>query len=379
MPDIAPPPWLTGVPVRETVRAGRVFHRVHPATRDPQVFDPQHGGAFGGGRFDACAGAAHRTLCLSAAPETTVAERFLREFAVTRGVARILPRAALAGQVLSEVRTTTDLNLIRLYSAQDVALVHQDTWLTTAPPDRFPATREWAAWLHDQVPWADGILWQSIADMPRETIVLFDDRCAAPLPVGAPRPLDSPEHLPWLTDLLKPYGVEIDPPAPATPRFFINYRTGDAESVPELLHRALSRRLGERAVFRDVRSMRPGTPDFAEAIEAAVRGCETLLVVVGRRWEHLTDASGTPLLDDPDDWVRREIDLAKRAKRKIVPVLVGLRLSLDEEALPPELRHLASTQFHHLPRGYGETNVEQLVDELLEKRTGAPDTPGHPS
>lgn len=204
--------------MRETIPAGRVFYRVHPAGRSPLAFDAQHRGAFGGGRFDACTGAPHRTLCLSAAPETTIAERFLREFAVTRGLQRILPRAALAGQVLSEVRTSTDLDLVRLYSTQDLAAVHQDTWLTTTTPDRFHATREWAEWLHDRVPWADGILWQSIADMPRETVVLFDDRCPAPPVPGPSRALDDPAELPWLTDLLKPYGVEVDPPPPASPR-----------------------------------------------------------------------------------------------------------------------------------------------------------------
>ncbi|MDX8049718.1 RES domain-containing protein [Lentzea sp. BCCO 10_0798] len=367
MPDIPPPPRLTGTPVRETVPAGRTFYRVHSAALSPLIFDPQHSGAFGGGRFDACAGASHRTMCMSAAPETAIAERFLREFAVTRGVQRVLPGVALAGQVLSEVRTTSPLDLIRLYSAQDLAQTHQDTWLTTTTPDRFPATRQWAAWLHDQVPWADGILWQSIADMPRETVVLFDDRCTAPPDSGVQRALDSPIHLPWLTDQLKPYGVEIDPPLPSSPRFFINFRTGDAEAVPELLHRELVRRLGEKAVFYDVRSMRPGLADFADALEQNVRNCETVIAVVGRRWEHQTNNDGARFLEDPGDWVRKELILAHQTGKKVVPVLVGLRSALRTAALPEELHYLASIQVHHLRRGYGDFDIEQLVNELLHE------------
>ncbi|MGI5498727.1 RES family NAD+ phosphorylase [Lentzea sp. CA-135723] len=365
MPEIPPPPRLTGTPAREVVAAGSTFHRVHPATRKAHLFDPQHSSVFGGGRFDACIGADHRTLCMSAAPETAIAERFLREFALAECNARILQRTALTGQVLTEVRSHTDLNLIRLYYAPDLAAVHQDPWLTTTTPNRFHVTREWAEWLHREVPWADGILWQSIADMPRQTVVLFDDRCAAPPATGTVRALDDPAELPWLIDLLKPYGVEVNPPPPSAPRYFLNFRTGDAEAVPELLHRELVRRLGERAVFYDVRSMRPGLPDFAETLENTVRDCETVIAIVGRRWETQTNNAGVRFLDDPDDWVRRELILARHNDKKVVPVLVGLRGALKPEKLPAELRHLAGTQMHHLRRGYGDHDIAVLVDELL--------------
>ncbi|MGZ3145021.1 RES family NAD+ phosphorylase [Lentzea chajnantorensis] len=361
----APPATLTGTPSRATVPAGTVLHRVHAAAHDPLLFDrPQTSLFAGGGRFDATAACGYRTLCLSAAPETTVAERFLREFALTPGTERVLPRAALAGQVLTEVRTSRDLALVRLYSAHDLAEVHQDSRLVTGPPEHFPFTREWATWLHDQVPWADGILWQSIADMPRDTLVLFDDRCAAPVPTGVRHVLDDDAELPWLRDLLSPYRVQVEEPAP-WPRFFINYRTGDGQEAPELLHRELSRRLGEKAVFRDVRSIRPGTPDFATALEDNVRHCETVLAVIGRRWENEADENGVPLLENPADWVRRELVLAHESGVPVVPVLLGARLKLTAATLPPELEHLAAAQYVQLPRGFGEPDVKLLVDRLL--------------
>ncbi|WP_053732792.1 RES family NAD+ phosphorylase [Nocardia sp. NRRL S-836] len=363
----APPATLTGTPTRATVPAGTVLHRVHAAAQDPAMFDKPHAGPFGGGgRFDATAACGYRTVCLSAAPETTIAERFLREFALTSGAERMLSRASLIGQVLTEVRTTRDLNLIRLYTAQDLAEVHQDSRLVVGPPEHFPFTREWATWLHDQVPWADGILWQSIADMPRDTLVLFDDRCPVPAPTGVRHVLDDDTEFPWLRDLLSPYRVRLDPPAP-WPRFFINYRTGDAQEAPELLHRELSRRLGEKAVFRDVRSIRPGTPDFAAALEDNVRHCQTVLAVIGRRWEHECDDDGVPHLENPQDWVRRELVLAHESGVPVVPVLLGARLKLNAATLPPELAHLVSAQYVQLPRGFGEPDVKLLVDRLLHE------------
>ncbi|MBB5959577.1 hypothetical protein FHS29_006198 [Saccharothrix tamanrassetensis] len=370
----APPRALERIPTRVVLQAGTVLRRVHPATlRAHQPDRPQSSVFGGGGRFDATTGCGYRTLCASAAPETAIAERFLREFAATPGEERYLLRKALRGQVLSDLRTTADLSLIRLTTAQDLAAVHQDAWLITSRADDFPATREWAAWLHDRVTWADGILWQSVADMPRDTVVLFEDRFLAAGPVQEPpgaagRALDAPEHRQWLADLLEPYGVRTRPPEPRAFEYFINYRTGDGDDAARLVHNELSRRLGEAAVFRDVCSIPHGEPDFERVLVEAARGCGHLLPIIGPDWEwgRAGPARGHP--GDPDDWVRREILEARAAGARIVPILVGNRMALRAADLPEPLAFLAGTQFLHLPRGFSEPDVAVLVDKLLAGR-----------
>ncbi|MFD9733408.1 RES family NAD+ phosphorylase [Umezawaea sp. NPDC059074] len=367
----APPAALAG-PVSQTVLpAGTVLLRVHPTNSPAEQFDFPKASVFGGGgRFDATPDSGFRTLCASMAPETAIAERFLKEFAATPGVRRVLLRNSLLGNALSTLRTTGDLALIRLTSAQDLAAVHQDSMLITSRPDTFPATREWAAWLHDQVPWAQGILWQSVADMPRHTVVLFDDRDAGvalrqdgDIP---PRRLDAPEQASWLADLLEPYGVRTDTPVPANPRFFVNYRTGDGDVASRMLHNELSRRFGERQVFRAGVSIPVGTANFEDVLLPAVRGCKALLAVVGRSWEWTKDRAGNLLLDDVQDWVRREVLEARGRGALVVPIIVGTRMRLRADDLPEALRFLSNSQFLHLPHGFGENEVASLVDRLLK-------------
>jgi hypothetical protein len=73
-------------------------------------------------------------------------------------------------------------------------------------------------------------------------------------------------------------------------------------------------------VFQDVDSIRPGD-DFAAEIEAAVGACSVLLAVIGPRWLTVEGDSGRRL-DDPQDWVRLEIEAAIQRRVRIIPVLI---------------------------------------------------------
>lgn len=368
----APPAVLDGTVAQVVIPAGTALQRVHPQETPPDGFDDLRASVFGGGgRFDGTLGSGYRTLCASQAPETAIAEGLFRELAVTHGAHRYLLQKSLRDQVLSELRTTTDLRLVRLTSAQDLAAVQQDYRLITSRADHFPATREWAVWLHNQLPWAQGILWQSVADMPRDTLVLFEDRCPEKRPVVDFPPhrrlLAAPEQSRWLADLLAPYGIRTHVTDRRPPKFFLNYRTGDGDAASRMLHNELSRRFGEGQVFRDTRSIPPGTEDFERALLTAVR-CEVMLSVVGRTWEWCTDQAKNRHLENEEDWVRREILEAHAHGIEVIPVIVGTRMRLQKEDLPEPLRFLAQGQYLHLPDAFEEPDVKLLVDKLLEQR-----------
>jgi hypothetical protein len=204
--------------------------------------------------------------------------------------------------------------------------------------------------------------------MPKPTMVLFGDACdpsALETVDGMAHQLDDPDQEGWLRYQLKPHRVEIDPVAPQDkPRFFINYRSDNGGLAAELFDRELTRRLGNAAVFRDRRSIRPAA-DFPPEILDKVRGCEQLLVVVCPGWENTRLADGRRRLDDADDWVRKEIREARTNEVKVVPVIVGARPKLAEADLPEDIRFLVNRQFVHLPEGFGERDVEIAVDRLL--------------
>src|SRR5262249_43450184 len=87
---------------------------------------------------------------------------------------------------------------------------------------------------------------------------------------------------------------------------FINYRGEDSHSYGALLYAELSRHFGAELVFLDSESI-PAGADFVIQLLARVRGCAVLLAVVGPRWLSAADAEGRRRIDDPADWIRREL------------------------------------------------------------------------
>jgi hypothetical protein len=62
-------------------------------------------------------------------------------------------------------------------------------------------------------------------------------------------------------------------------------------------------------VFKDIDSIQLGD-DFPEKIRAAVGRCAVLLQVIGERWLTVAGEDGKRRLDDPNDFVRLEIEAA---------------------------------------------------------------------
>jgi hypothetical protein len=115
---------------------------------------------------------------------------------------------------------------------------------------------------------------------------------------------------------------------------FVSYRRADTGWAANVLTAALRRRTAQ--VFQDNSSIALGTA-FADVIEDAVRSSAVLVALIGQQWD-------TARLHDPQDWVRREIQLAHACGTRVVPVLVDRAARPDRTALPPELRFLADLQ-----------------------------------
>jgi hypothetical protein len=88
---------------------------------------------------------------------------------------------------------------------------------------------------------------------------------------------------------------------------FISYR-GAADSLyaADLLYMGLSQAFGSESVFLDSESIKPGA-DFVRTLIEQVRHARVVLAVIGPRWLTAADASGRRRIDDPDDWIRREL------------------------------------------------------------------------
>jgi TIR domain len=105
---------------------------------------------------------------------------------------------------------------------------------------------------------------------------------------------------------------------------FISYRRQDnvAAYVAASLYERLTREFGDDMVFQDIDSIEPGD-DFVEKINNAVESCAVLLALIGDGWVEMTNEAGQRRLDDPEDFVRLEIEAALARNVRVIPVLVG--------------------------------------------------------
>jgi TIR domain len=101
--------------------------------------------------------------------------------------------------------------------------------------------------------------------------------------------------------------------AGSTGRIFISYRRDETAYPAGWLFDRLAQHFGSAQVFKDVDSIELGD-DFVEVISRAVGSCDVLLALIGDQWLNITDLHGRRRLDDPDDFVRLEIEAASRAQ-----------------------------------------------------------------
>lgn len=146
---------------------------------------------------------------------------------------------------------------------------------------------------------------------------------------------------------------------------FVNYRTSDTPFGAALIDRVLSQHFGLDAVFFASRSI-PLGDDFAKTILPAVRGAKVLLALIGPDWLKATDSDGRPLLNRPDDWVRREIAEAFHHGVRVIPVLLDDAELPTEHDLPVEIRRLARNQYIHIRHRHVKHDVQRLIDELAK-------------
>jgi TIR domain len=126
-------------------------------------------------------------------------------------------------------------------------------------------------------------------------------------------------------------------------RIFISYRREETAFPAGWIFDRLAAHFGKDQVFKDVDSIKPGD-DFVEVITEAVGRCTVLLALIGDQWVSITDKTGNRRLDDPQDFVRVEIEAALSRGVRVIPILVGGTQMPDERELPPSMAALRRRQ-----------------------------------
>jgi hypothetical protein len=139
---------------------------------------------------------------------------------------------------------------------------------------------------------------------------------------------------------------------------FICYRREDAPGHSGRLADRLSQRFGDDEVFMDVDSIPIGV-DFVAALTHAVESSHVVLVIIGPRWLDARER-----LDDPNDYVRVEIQAALERDMPVVPVLVhGARLPSAQE-LPEPLQPLVRRHAVELTDANFRSDSGRLIEGL---------------
>lgn len=119
-------------------------------------------------------------------------------------------------------------------------------------------------------------------------------------------------------------------------KIFLSYRRDDSAGYTGRIFDHLSARFGSGRVFMDVDGIDAGE-NFPKVIEASIASCDTVVAVIGKRWDGVDDTHGFRRIDDPADYVRRELAVAMQMGVDLVPVLVGGAELPGKRDLPEDL------------------------------------------
>ena len=163
----------------------------------------------------------------------------------------------------------------------------------------------------------------------------------------------------------------------ANARIFISYRRDDSAGFARAIGDALGQRFGRERIFLDVDDIGAGEAFDAE-IERAVGASSVLLVLIGRRWAGAVDGTPQRRIDDPEDFVRHEVETGLARGLQVIPLLLDGATMPVEHELPEAMRPLARRQALPIDNARFNADIEHLEAVLrgvLGRRVGAPVSP----
>ena len=112
--------------------------------------------------------------------------------------------------------------------------------------------------------------------------------------------------------------------------------------------------------------------DFHDYLNRKVGEAEILLALIADRWLSSIDDDGKRRLDNPNDFVRIEIEAALDRKIPVIPVYVDRAPPLKAEELPDSLKPLVRRNAAFLDTGVDfSSHVQRLIADIEQHLVGA--------
>jgi hypothetical protein len=147
-------------------------------------------------------------------------------------------------------------------------------------------------------------------------------------------------------------------------RVFISYRRDDTGPAAGRIYDRLWRLVSKANVFFDVSTI-GGGEDFAGKIVAEIARSDAVLVFIGQRWLEPGHGGAEPRLFADGDYVRAELKAALARGVLVVPVLVDGAPMPRAEALPADVREVATRNALPLRHATFDDDAETIVATAL--------------
>ena len=145
---------------------------------------------------------------------------------------------------------------------------------------------------------------------------------------------------------------------------FVSYRRDDSRDIAGRLVDRLRQEYADEQLFLDIDAIPVGT-NFETVLADRLRVCDVLLAVIGPQWVNAKDASGKRRLDEPADYVRREIASAlKRNDVRVISLLVSNATMPRAEDLPDDLKPLIARKNYELRYERFNADANDLIAQL---------------
>ncbi len=151
-------------------------------------------------------------------------------------------------------------------------------------------------------------------------------------------------------------------------QLFINYRRSDTASFAEYLALSLTNQIAEGTYFLDTETIKKGEY-FSEVIEKHLMKAEVLLVLIGPGWLDAADEFGERRIRDENDWVRKEIELAKEKGKHIIPIfyqnpdIKQIETYLSKRV--PSIAFISEINYISIAEQNRKNDLQILISELI--------------
>jgi hypothetical protein len=148
------------------------------------------------------------------------------------------------------------------------------------------------------------------------------------------------------------------------------YRRADSDAMTGRIRDRLLEHFGEKSVFMDIDDIPIGT-DFRSHITKSLNSADIVITIVGKDWLGSQGGAGRRI-DDENDPVRTEVEIALQRGIPLVPVLVSGAKMPEPSELPASIKEFSFRNAAEVESGIDfRPHMERLIhslDRLLSAR-----------